>query len=78
MSGEGTSFYSQGEEAITRKIELQDVNTGSLLPGTPQFAEYFELSWTISQIKEGEFKRVRVLLKSVPVLDAEDDLLQSR
>ncbi|KAF4567303.1 Diphthamide biosynthesis protein 2 [Pleurotus pulmonarius] len=71
MSSEGTSFYSQGEEAITRKIELQDANTCSLLPGTTQFTEYFELSWTISQIKEGDSKRVRVVLKSV--LDAEDD-----
>ncbi|KAL4261821.1 2-(3-amino-3-carboxypropyl)histidine synthase subunit 2 [Pleurotus pulmonarius] len=68
MSSEGTSFYSQGEEAITRKIELQDANTCSLLPGTTQFTEYFELSWTISQIKEGDSKRI--------ALQFPDELLQ--
>ncbi|KDQ27431.1 hypothetical protein PLEOSDRAFT_51229 [Pleurotus ostreatus PC15] len=68
MSGEGASFYSQGEEAITRKIELQDVNTGSILPGTPRFTEYFELEWTISQIKDGGFKRI--------ALQFPDELLQ--
>lgn len=51
-----STFSTSGEDVLTRALDVKSEKTP--LPGSPEFAEYYDLERTVREIEEGDYHRV--------------------